>query len=69
MHDNTDQASQAMRSHSTLPITDPQDSIDEEDVENEDFSKLIYIVRIMLWQLIIPFAQALYNAHHTHAPL
>ena len=48
VQDNTDQASQATHSRSTPPVTDPQDSTDEEDVEKEDFGKLIYIVCVML---------------------
>ena len=77
MQDATDQASQSTRSRSTLPITNPQDSTDEEDAENEDFGKLLYIVCIVLWQLIIgwhatPKLYIMYtmlmflcNAHHS----
>ena len=77
VQDTTDQASQSTHSHSTPPVTDPQDSTDEEDAENEDFSKLLYIVCIVLWQLIIGWhaipklyithtmLMLLCNAHHT----
>ena len=50
VQDTTNQARQSTRSHSTPPVTDPQDSTDEEDVKNEDFGKLLYIVCIVLCQ-------------------
>ena len=77
VQDTTDQASQSTRSHSTPPVTDPQDSTNEEDAENEDFGKSLYIVCIVLWQLIIGWhatpklyithtmLMLLCNAHHS----
>ena len=77
VQDTTDQASQSTRSHSTPPVTDPQDSTNEEDADNEDFGKSLYIVCIVLWQLIIGWhatpklyithtmLMLLCNAHHS----
>ena len=67
VQDTTDQASQSTCNRSTLPITDPQDSTDE-DAENEDFGKLLYIVCVVLWQLIIGW-HAMLKRYITHTML